>query len=471
MKTKIVLLPRKVNSRPIPYWEIGAILANIKEKCQKLELVDLESKYFCTKKNYDFLGNHNPHDLFKKDNQVYVLSVLEDIGSLDFDLIHFFIDWWNETLPLAVAIARKIRKKNNKIKILLSGTYLNRYGGEIIEKFKFIDYIGVSDPELIFNEILNGTEDPSKIPNIVYFSEEENVVKETKRQAIDVNDLNFQDYDLFFGDQCEAPQILPVKLSRGCIYRCFFCACLSGEKFSYYKEIDEGIKHIKKYKSKYGVNYFYFDDDAINFNNDYLENFLDRLIAEKLNIKWSAYFFAKNLSSRLIKKIKESGCIHIRWGIETLDPEISKMIAKGIKIIEAEEILNETAKAGIANQISLIVGFPNEKKESIQDMKSFISRNRHALRVVNTYVFKPRSGTLAYQLPNKYGVEILQDKTIFKKDVVPFNEINGLKWKDKKKVSEIYFQVIDKEVQKNKLMNIDPREFFKDQVGLLGVAI
>ncbi len=445
----------------MPYWDIGSIAANAGRECREFKLIDLETANYYTKKYNAFLEKCNAADVFKKDNCTFIRSIVKDMGSMEFDIFYFYIDWWNETLPLAIAVAHQIKKLNTKARILLSGPYMNSYGEEILDKFTFIDYIAVAEIEPVFNKILNKGVSTLEIPNIIYFDRKKGKGIRTKTQIADINNLLFPEFDLFFDHQHPGGAILPFRLSRGCKYRCFFCACLSAERLRYYRDIDTVVNCLKEYKEKYNIKNFYFEDDALNFDNDYLQAFLDKLIKAKLHIKWSAYCIAKDLSSAMMSKIREAGCVHIRWGIESAHPLISRRIAKNISMSEAESILNQTAKSGIANQISFMVGFPYEGKDSIELIKRFIVNNKQSLKVVNVYTFKPRARTLAYKFPERYGIKILSDKAVFKKDVVPFDELQGLKWDNKRSAQQLFLRQINTVIQENRLLNIDPREYFK----------
>lgn len=461
MKIKAILLPRKLNSRPVPHWDIGSVMANAWGGEKEFQLIDLETINYYTKKYDDFLEHCQAGDVFKSQNFQLIQSVISDIGSLKADVFYFHIDWWNETLPLAVAVLHQIKKINQKARILLSGPYLNSYGIEILEKFKWIDYIAVSEIEPVFNALLDNDKKNFEIPNIIYFDKETNKIVTTERKAVDINNLKFPKFDCFFNRQYSSPDILPFRLSRGCKYRCFFCACLSSEQLRYYRNIDAVVNQLRHYTHHYNVRSFYFEDDALNFDNDYLESLLDQVIKANLNIQWSAYFIAKDLTAPLIEKIRKAGCVHIRWGIESAQDTVLKSISKNISMPGAERILKQAMRAGIANQISLIVGFPYEEKKSIGLMHNFIRHNKACLKVVNVYTFKPRVGTLAYKFPERYGIEILTDKTIFKKDLVPFDEISGLNWAKKRRVQRAYLKFIEDVVLRNGLLNIDPKDYFK----------
>lgn len=466
MKIKIILLPKKTSAPPIPCWDVASLIANIGND-NEVELIDLEKSNFHNNKYRDFLINFHNKDVYNRKKIPFIFNLMKDIGNINFDVIYFYIDWWNETLAIGLSLAWLLKKINKKIKILMSGPYLNAYGREILEHFRFIDYIAISEIEPIFNSLPEYCDCPQKIPNIIYFDTTLKKIIETKKMIPNLNNLLFPDFDFFFKKQFNSPQILPFRISRGCKYRCFFCACLTSEKLRYYRNIDNLTIKILEYKNKHKVKNFYFYDDALNFNNDYLETFLDKLIAARVNIKWSAYFIPKDLSLNLLKKIKKAGCVHIRWGIESLDKSILSKIAKNLTTSEIEKILDASSGLGISNQISLIVGFPYEKKNCIALIEKFIHDNKNILKIINVYTFKPRVGTLAYKFPDLFGIKILKDESIFKKDSVPFDELKGLKWKAKKVQQQLFFNKVNDLVKKNGLLNVDPREYFNQIVTTL----
>ena len=409
------------------------------------------------------LGMVSPSDMLKGTNGDFVSTIMQDIGDLDFNIFYFYVEWLNEIMPLAMTVAHQIKKINKQVKILMGGAYGERYGKEIIEKFKFIDYIAASQDLLpIFETLLKGPPQSSEIPNIFYFDTAKDQPVETKRQAVIWDELPYPDFDLFYGKKESDSKILPFRLSRGCKYTCFFC--ILGGKLSYYKNIDGVVSHIEECKKKHHVENFYFEDAALNFNNKYLEEFIDKLIERNLNIRWSSYFIAQNLSLTMIKKIRLSGCTHIRWGIETVEPSFAKKIAKNLKIVEVEEILKRSSEMGIANQVSFIVGFPHETAEAIEKMKRFILKSKKFLGVVNIYIFKPRRGTLTHDSPERYGIRILDNQPLFEKDLVPFDEINGQRWIEKRSMQKIFYKNVSAVIRESDLIDVDPQEFFKSQV-------
>ena len=97
-------------------------------------------------------------------------------------------------------------------------------------------------------------------------------------------------------------------------------------------------------------------------------------------------------------------------------------------------------------------------------MKRFIFKNRDYLRVANVYTFKPRVGTLAHKFPNRYGIKILENKVIFRKDEVPFDEVGGLKWEIKKIQQQLFSREVNGFIKRNGVLHIDPQEYFKQIV-------
>jgi radical SAM superfamily enzyme YgiQ (UPF0313 family) len=183
-----------------------------------------------------------------------------------------------------------------------------------------------------------------------------------------------------------------------------------------------------------------------------------------LKIRWSAYFIPKRVPLGLLLRLKKAGCIHARWGVETTNRLISDNISKGIGIGEAEKILRQAGRCGIANQISFMVGFPHEKRETTQEIKNFIRKNKQALKVVNIFAFNPRVGSPVYQQPQKYGIKISNNSMGLKEDRVPFDEKDGLSWREKYKQQRLALHALEICLKNLGIPDIDTREYFKSMI-------
>lgn len=175
--------------------------------------------------------------------------------------------------------------------------------------------------------------------------------------------------------------VLTYELSRGCPNKCFYCSNSLGE-FSF-NNVKKAVKEIKKLKKLNKNNKFVFVGSQINFDNNYLEIFLEDLINSQLNIEWTSYAVLKNLNRNKLLKMKKAGCKLLSMGLESANPKTLKSINKNIDLEEAEQILKDCYEIGINVQLHVMVGFPYEKEEDIFSIKSFLLKNKKYITNVN----------------------------------------------------------------------------------------
>ena len=236
--------------------------------------------------------------------------------------------------------------------------------------------------------------------------------------------------------------ILPVKLNYCCPMNCAFCIS-SGDAFSKvtWMGADQVAKGIKGLKEKYDTPYFMFADDLFNISRKFAEEMADAFIENKLDIMWSDCAYLKHLDAPLLQKIRKSGAIRLVWGVESASPKMQKLINKRIDLEEGKRILRWSHEAGIYNSLEIIAGLPGETDEDTEHTVRFLHEVRPYVDQMYLNPFSLITGSLMHKKPEAYGITNVKPvATIFqrKPDEVyswiqryTFDEVDGLKWKDK----------------------------------------
>lgn len=124
---------------------------------------------------------------------------------------------------------------------------------------------------------------------------------------------------------------LQIYASKGCPFKCTFCswpqnmyfgnvAQRSPEKIR--DEINEAIKK-HNYKS------IFFDDDTFNIGEERISKLCDYL--KEIGLPWTMMGRLDCSPIWLYDKMVESGCVGMRFGIETFNQEVLKKVRKGIE--------------------------------------------------------------------------------------------------------------------------------------------
>jgi radical SAM superfamily enzyme YgiQ (UPF0313 family) len=201
-----------------------------------------------------------------------------------------------------------------------------------------------------------------------------------------------------------------VLFSRGCPFACSFCANLTRGKTRVRsaKNITEEIMYLKK---EYGIEGIVIkDDQAINIDKDIAKSMLEAIA--NTEIKWRGQSRANNVSESVIKLAKESGCLEIAVGIESVSPRVLKIINKRINLDEAERYFSLLRKEEIDIKLLLILGLPGEPKDIADRTIDFIKRTEPTNVLMS--ILYPMPGSEIYSNPKKFGIEIDQEYSEYK---------------------------------------------------------
>ncbi len=157
--------------------------------------------------------------------------------------------------------------------------------------------------------------------------------------------------------------------ARGCPFRCTFCYVPYLFEGTYRtRSVDHVIGEIKSLVEQQGVKEVQFMDDLFGANKKWLEEFLDRLIAEKIDITWSCLTRLDIMDWRLARKMKQAGCWCIFFGMESLDQEVLNAINKRQTVEQIERAIKACQEIGIQIRANFILGSPTETPEKARKM-------------------------------------------------------------------------------------------------------
>lgn len=198
--------------------------------------------------------------------------------------------------------------------------------------------------------------------------------------------------------------------SRGCYSGCKFCgSARSGIRQRSPKNIISELEELIRFQPGQPI---HFCDD--NFTCDAKRVIeITKLIQEKkLNIKYSVNSRVDVKDYSMFKRLKESGCEVISFGIESGSQKILDKAGKGVKIKQIKNTVKAAKDAGLIIRTSWIVGLPGscpEQLESIALMKEIMPDQ------VLVWLLTPYPGTVYGDNPDKYGIHLKTDDwtTIF----------------------------------------------------------
>jgi len=280
------------------------------------------------------------------------------------------------SIELDLKTARALKKRFKIIKIALVGPHVSVFSRKILRDNSFVDFILRGEYEYILRDLVKAMikgNNFGKVKGLTY-RVGKRIYQNTNALLIaDIDEIpfparHFLPNEKYFEPLFVGRPTLRLITSRGCPFRCTFCVwpeIMYGRKIRY-RNIESVINEIKELKEKYRIKEFYFDDDTFTLDEKRVVELCKALIENKINLPWDCLGRVNMVTIRMLRWMKKSGCILIRYGVESGDQEILNKCRKGITVREIERAFEMTRKVGIKTHATVMFGLPGETKNSIE---------------------------------------------------------------------------------------------------------
>jgi radical SAM superfamily enzyme YgiQ (UPF0313 family) len=348
------------------------------------------------------------------------------------------------TAGVALTLAKLLKEKYDAT--ILIGGNVHFEVAEMMLKTKLVDYLITgegTDKLLAFCENYENGLPLEKAPGI-FFLDEEGKIKSTAapkefserkipiRPCFDGLPLDLYSPKVTFdvdGTKFTSKHlILPYIFVNGCPHKCAYCPDALGEYKA--KTPEEVVEDLKILSKKYRTRYFFFINTEINPTYKYAEEIAKGIIKKDLNILWSdcATFFS--MDKALLEKLKKAGAAILIFGLESGSRKVLKLVQKPLPPFSyIKKILKKSYELGIRNELDVLCGFPYETERDVNSTIKLLLEVKKYVLQYHISKFRP-TGLIGFY-PEKYGIQILELKpsTYRPSHIIPFEEVNGLKWK------------------------------------------
>lgn len=223
----------------------------------------------------------------------------------------------------------------------------------------------------------------------------------------DLDTLPFPDYTLVdvasYSRVVDGQRSLSVLSARGCPYHCVFCNSIimgAGNRVRY-RSAANVVSEIQQIKERCGVTSFRFQDDIFTINVPRLRQIASLLRHE--NISYRCFGRVDACSNQTVTDLlAESGCRHIAFGVESGCDAILKRMQKGQTTSDIRRGIANAKASGLTVRIYLIVGFPGETWDTIEQTINLMQECQPD--EFSVYPLIPYPGTRLYQHPQEFGI-------------------------------------------------------------------
>ncbi len=175
---------------------------------------------------------------------------------------------------------------------------------------------------------------------------------------------------------------------RGCPYRCSFCnyPFLFDDKKFRYKSAEKMAADWKHYEDELGAEFITCLDSLFTMPKRRLIRFCELLLEQNSKIKWVCYARADDLTDpAVVQLMKAAGAHQVQIGLESGNQQMLDNMNKRCTVENNLEAIRNCRKYGLSSLISLIVGFPGETEETLQDTLDFMREARPDFHFLATF--------------------------------------------------------------------------------------
>ena len=304
-----------------------------------------------------------------------------------FDIILFSFNYYEK--DIFIRLSKKIKMIFPEKIIIAGGPGITCSVDEIAKK-STLDYFVMGEGEERLINVLSYINDNStelmdgcgkKEKGKIVYKKRESVMNDLDRWGIpawDMIDLKRFSKLPTMNSMLKRSTYATIMTSRGCPFNCPFCSSFMRSRYRA-RSIKNVIKEIRLLYSK-GVREFHFLDDTFNIPEKRAIELLDAISELELDISIAFQGIRiEYVNKRLVEALKKAGCYKVEFGVQHIDPKITKYIKRDISNSQILKNHRSLKDAGFITNAHFIFGFPGETKEMAK------KNLRFAIRLDATY--------------------------------------------------------------------------------------
>lgn len=360
--------------------------------------------------NVLFQAINNREEYYYSD--FYENKIIPSIKKENPDLVGISITFPDQVIP-GLLLAYLIKEAIPHIHLTVGGSHFSLLRDElpnIPELFTFIDSFVINEGEYSLLKLIRRLENKEElfdVPNLVF--KNGNDIAVTELEAIkDIRSLPCPDFTgLPFDKFLIGKVVLPYAFSRGCYWgKCTFCNFHHSNLRYRIQTPERVVEDLQKLSKLHETNLFYFSHEAdppVRMKKTF------SLIKEAgLNLSYFTFCrFDENIDLELLQLLKDTGCSHLYFGLESGNERINSLINKGINYDTAKRILKEASSIKLLTSVSSINCFPTETEEEQVDTAKFYEDivDKHKYAVGGSHIFRLAKGSPVELNYKNFGIE------------------------------------------------------------------
>ncbi len=321
-------------------------------------------------------------------------------------------------LIAAFKIAKYIRKKHPKIRLVLGGGFVSTELREMTDArpYKYFDDFIFDEGYAPLANLMGKNLAPQDVPPFV---------------SPDYDGIDWGDYFDVVETENPMHQLWSVGrwrklvMARGCYWhKCAFCDVVLPYIGDFKSPCARAVVDAMK---KVGGD-IHFVDEAMP--PALIRGVCEEILKRKLSCRWWGNIrFDKSFTPALAKLMAKAGCIAVTGGLECANDRLLKLMNKGITLASAEKTLAAFKRAGIMVHAYLMYDFPTETRAEYRAAKKYVKElyKKGLIQSSFWHRFALTVHSPIAREPEKFGIRILEPprpKALFARNELPFDSLD-----------------------------------------------
>lgn len=298
------------------------------------------------------------------------------------------IEYWKQLHE----VARLTKEIDDSIITVAGGVHPTTLPEKVMED-ENVDYVVLSEGEERLLQLINILETDRNIREmngVVYRDDSGSVrkINTCNDWFMNLDDVSIPDYNIYDtpeavfnhkdrsagGVSTRRTPVASMLTSRGCPYKCCFCAgpVTMGRKMRF-RSPENVLKEIDMLVEQFGVREIVFQDDEMYTNRKRAREIITGIANRKYDLIWKNTNIASwRLDRDLVELMAESGCYQITISPESGNERVLRdIIHKPARLNDSRNVVKWAKEFGIEILTDFVIGFPGETWDEIRDTTNF----------------------------------------------------------------------------------------------------
>jgi hypothetical protein len=338
------------------------IATELRKNGYSVQLCDMTGIY----SNHELI-NYTVNNLIDKNTLWVGISgtFMQHVFNVQFKKFNKITDPYLDNTDIIKNFMEMCRNKNPDIKFVFGGSKKFQ-----LDNLGWYTFVGYSDYEIV--EFTKWCENKNYKPHINRLGK---IITCKEYNHFSTSYIKYEDNDLV-----SPGEVLPIEISRGCIFKCEFCAFpLNGKtKGEWIKKPDILRQELIENWEKYQIDTYNFTDDTYNDSPEKVRMYHDKVFTKlPFKLRFTSYIRLDLVmrNPETIELLKDSGLESAVTGIETLNIHSGKLIGKGVDPMKQLEFVSDLKSSlwkDVLISSGFILGLPKDTQKDLEFFEEFI---------------------------------------------------------------------------------------------------